>query len=247
MDFLALKDISERTMRLVNPTSPEKLLRAGELMNLQQRSRVIDFGAGFGELLALWSRRFGVSGVGIDVRPYACARARERLRELDLSERCEIVCGDAANYAFEPHAYDVASCVGASFIWGGYRAALAQMRQAIRPGGRLLLGEPYWRAAAVPPEFAREQTAVHTELELLTMTHAAGFELSYVLHSSTEEWDRYECDNWQGLLQWLQENPDHPEREEVQRHLYESQAEYLGFGREFLGWALYILQPRGLA
>ncbi len=30
MNFLDLKDISERTMELVNPTSPEKILKVGQ-------------------------------------------------------------------------------------------------------------------------------------------------------------------------------------------------------------------------
>ena len=63
-----------------------------------------------------------------------------------------------------------------------------------------------------------------------------------IVRSSPEDWDRYESDNWRGLLAWLAENPTHPERDEVQAHLQRSQDEYLKFGRQYLGWAMYALQ-----
>ncbi len=34
MEFLDLKDISERYMELINPFSPEKVLRVGEVLKL---------------------------------------------------------------------------------------------------------------------------------------------------------------------------------------------------------------------
>jgi predicted RNA methylase len=98
MDFFELKNISEQTMRLVNPSSAEKLLRAGQLAGMEPGSRVIDFGSGFAEPLALWASELGIGGVGIDIRPHACERARLRLAELAVGDRVEIVCDDAANY-----------------------------------------------------------------------------------------------------------------------------------------------------
>ena len=44
MNFLDLKDISERYMELVNPICAEKLLRIGQVMGLRPGQRVIDFG-----------------------------------------------------------------------------------------------------------------------------------------------------------------------------------------------------------
>jgi len=53
MEFLDLKNISERYLELVNPTSPKKILAVGKVLGLKEDSRVIDFGCGFGEVLAL--------------------------------------------------------------------------------------------------------------------------------------------------------------------------------------------------
>jgi hypothetical protein len=59
VDFFELKNISEQTMRLVNPSSARKLLRAGRLAGMEPGSRVIDFGSGFAEPLALWASELG--------------------------------------------------------------------------------------------------------------------------------------------------------------------------------------------
>ena len=244
MDFFYLKNISEQTMRLVNPTSAEKLLRAGRLARMGPGSRVIDFGTGFAEPLALWASELGVGGVGVDIRPHACDRARARLDELGVGDRVEIVCDNGAGYAFEPESFDVATCIGATFIWGdGLRGALRRMRQALKPGGRIVVGEAYWRTPLVPPELAQSMTEFGTEPELLAVIHDEGYELATVMHSDRAEWDRYESDNWLGFLKWLDENSAHPERQQVIDQLHEDQESYLRTGRYYIGWALYVLYP----
>ncbi|MCX6019736.1 MAG: class I SAM-dependent methyltransferase, partial [Chloroflexi bacterium] len=60
MDFLSLKNISERYLEIINPTSREKLLRVGRVAGLQPGQRVIDFGCGYGGVLSLWAQEFGI-------------------------------------------------------------------------------------------------------------------------------------------------------------------------------------------
>jgi SAM-dependent methyltransferase len=240
--FFDLVDISERDMTLVNPTSAQKVIDVGRAAGMKAGTRVIDFGSGFGEPLALWAGEFGIYGVGIEIRPKACERARASLQQRGLDQQIEIVCMAGVDYVFEPHGYDVATCIGASFVWGGFAPALAQLRKAIKPDGAVIIGEPYWLSSNVPAALARRE-GFFGEWELLAMMRAAGFDLMYVARASRDEWDRYERENWQGLIAWLRENPDHPERDEVARHLRNSQDEYLRFGREYFGWAMVVLTP----
>lgn len=244
MDFFDLVNISERYLELVNPTTPEKILMAGRVAGMRKGGRVIDFGSGFGEGLVLWARAFGISGLGIDIRPAACERARNKIKAQGLEDQIEIACGKAAEHPVEPQSYDVAACIGATFIWkGGFKEAVRAMRGAITSGGRLIVGEVYWQRSNVPPEYAQREPSFRTEYEILHMAREEGLELIYVLHSSQDDWDHYESENWRGLSDWLDENPTHPQREDVMRHLHESQEEYMHFTREYLGWALYVLKP----
>lgn len=235
-------NITGRFMEWENPISLHKMTQAGALLNLQEGSRVIDFGCGYGEILALWAERFGIHGVGVEVRPYACERAEAKMRQRGVADRVEIVCASGAEYEFQPGSFDLAICLGATFIWGGYAGALQAMQQAVHPTGRLAIGEEYWLSEAVPTAYLRQEEGALQEWEILAATRQAGWELSYVVRASRSDWDRYEGDRWQGALHWLQEHPQRPEREDVLARLRRGQDAYLTYGRAYMGWAVYLLQ-----
>jgi hypothetical protein len=64
------------------------------------------------------------------------------------------------------------------------------------------------------------------------------------VRASHDDWDTYEAGNWYGLSRLIEENPAHPERQDVIDHLHESQSEYFRYGREYFGWAIYLLTPK---
>ena len=113
MNFFDLVNISERYMELVNPSTAEKMLTLGKFLRLHEGSRVIDFGCGYAEALVLWAERFGILGIGVDIREHACERARKKVSDRGLSDRIEIVCGRGSEYLFEEGAFDAATCIGA--------------------------------------------------------------------------------------------------------------------------------------
>jgi ubiquinone/menaquinone biosynthesis C-methylase UbiE len=243
LTFFDLVDISEKYMEIVNPSSADKLQKAGAILGLQPGQQVIDFGCGFGETLALWADKYGINGIGIDVRENACERATNKLAGRNLSERIQIVCADASKYDFSAGEYDCAICIGATFIWeGGFRQTIQTLKRAAKPGGRLVIGEATWKSSLVPPQVAIKENFA-TEQDLLKIIGDEGYDLMYMIHASPDDWDRYEADNWYGLTRWLDENPGHPDWDQVADHLHRSQEEYLTIGREFYQWGLYILTP----
>ncbi len=244
MNFLDLKDIAERNLEIVNPVSSEKILTIGRMAGLRAGQTLIDFGCGFAEPLVLWAENYGISGVGIDIRQNAIERARAKIVRRGLADRLQVVQGKGAEYRFEPGSFDYAACIGATFIWDGYKPALQALKQAIRPGGKLLVGEAYWLKDSVPPDLAQAQTSIRSESWLLQTTWEEGLEVEYVVRASHDDWDTYEAGNWYGLARWIEENPTHPERQEVIDALHESQAEYFRYGREYFGWAIYLLTQR---
>ena len=78
MEFLDLVNISEQYLDLLSPTTPAKVLSLGQHLGLRPGCRVIDFACGHAEVLALWAERYGITGVGIEVREHACQRARAK-------------------------------------------------------------------------------------------------------------------------------------------------------------------------
>jgi len=242
MQWFDFYDIAERNIELVNPTSAEKIVLAGSYLGLTSKSRVIDFGCGYGEALALWTEEFGIHGIGVEIRDHAVDRARKKMIIRGLASSIEIVHADGSQYDFENQAFDAACCVGASFIWKGFEPAIAALKTAVKPEGRILIGEPYWKNDRVAPEYTSEHK-IYTERELLETVHKHGLNVEYLIRSSDDDWANYEASNWQGLIQWLEEHPDHPEKDEVVEWLRKTQDEYFRYGRDSFGWAMYILKP----
>lgn len=243
MEFFDLVNISEQFMELINPTSTEKIRTVGKFLRLREGSRVLDFGCGFAEPLVLWAEQYGIRGIGIDVRPYACERANRKIAERNLAGRLEIVCTRGADYPFTPGAFDAVTCIGASFVFGGFRQTLQAMRPAIHPAGRLAIGEPYWIQTDVPHEIRAKDPHTLHERQLLAAIREQGFDLDYVVRASQDDWDRYEAENWHGLVCWLEQNPAHPENSEVAAFLRKRQDDYIGYERDHYGWAMYVLAP----
>ncbi len=244
MEFLDLMSISHRYMALLNPSTPEKVLELGKMLGMRNGTRVIDFGSGCGEPLALWGKEYGITGVGVDISADFCERAATKLHAEGLSGRIEVVCGNGADYPLQEGAFDVATCIGATFIFGGYRETVQTLKKAVHSKGRLGIGDVYWATGAVPPEYAQKESHARTETELLQVAREEGFEVEYVIRASRDDWDRYYSGNWRGLLRWLDENPSHPDRQQVFEHFRHAQDDYYWRERPYLGWAMYVLKPR---
>lgn len=242
LTFFDLKDISEKYIEILDPTSAEKIFKAGEIMGMKKGETIIDFGCGYAEPLVLWAEKYGIQGVGIDKRGFAVQRAAKKVFQRGLADRIQIAQADGAHFEFEPNSFDYATCIGATFIWDVFVNAVRAMKKAIKPGGKLAIGEVYWLVDNYPPECLKFYPNFNHEHELLYDIWNEGLELVHVIRSTTEDWDNYEMANWRGLLEWIDQNPEHPDRDEVIRHLHDSQDEYLHYGRKYIGWGIYVMK-----
>jgi protein-L-isoaspartate O-methyltransferase len=242
MHYLDLLTISQGTLEIMNPTTPARVLSMGEMAGLSADMRVVDFGCGNGTVLALWAEAFGISGAGIEIREEACRQAEQKLARANAHRRVEIRCTDAALVAPPDEPFDCAVALGASDIWGGTGPALDALVSMVHEGGAIILGDRYWRVERVPPEFAREWGEIPTEYELLGQIRERGLDLAGVVRSSVEDWDAYESGIWRSCLAWIEGHPDHPHHEEILDYFHRVQEEYLAFGREYLGWAMYLVR-----
>ena len=233
--------ISHRYMEILNPSTSEKIIQLGKRLKLKKGSRVIDFGCGCAEPLTLWAEEFGITGIGIDISRDFCDRARDKLVKRGLSDKIEIVCSPGSDYVFEEGAFDAATCIGATFVFGGFQQTIQAMKRAIHQHGRLGIGETHWLSNQVHPQYAQKQTTTYTEPELAQFARNEGFELEYFIRSSRDDWDRYISDSWYGLIRWLEENPNNPDYEQVFKHFRTDQDDYLQFQSQYMGWVMYCL------
>jgi SAM-dependent methyltransferase len=218
VDLLALGSTEQKT----SYATPLKLVALGAVMGLDARSRVIDYGCARGQALILWAKYFGVSGLGIEKSEDFCRIARERIGDAGLSDKIEIACGDAAAYPVAARSYNVACCIGASFIWGGFRPTLRALQRAISPNGQVVVGEPYYTQKRVPRELIEFEGDYHTEVELLQIMNEEGLELKQIVRADSDDRDWY-------TAFWSQRG----------------QEMYLKYMRPYQGWAMYLMRPCG--
>lgn len=242
MNVLNLVELLEIDARVTSMATPLKLAAVGKVAGLGQGSRVIDFGCGRGDALTLWAQCFGIRGVGIDRDQEFCREAVERLARQGVSEQIDIICMDASEYAFEARGYDVAACIGASMIWGGFSPSIRRMREAIHEGGKLVIGEPYYTLSDVPPELVDYEGHWHTEPELYEITREEGFEVGYVARATVDDWDRY-ASNCVAEVEEIKAARDPEERRRRRERLHRWQDMYIQYRRAFQRWAIYVLYP----
>jgi len=226
----------------MNPVTDAALVAAGEAAGLDEAATVIDFGCGNATALTLFAGVFGASGTGIEARPDACDTARAVAAAAGCGDAVAIICTDAREYC-PPTPADLVVALGASHIWGDVPEAIAALAAATGGTGRVLFGERYWKTTVVPPEFAREWPEILSEYEILAAARNEGYDLLWAWHAPVEEWDRYESGIWHNCLTWVQDHPDDPRTADILDYLRTIQEEYLAFGREHIGWGLYLLTP----
>ncbi len=244
MNLLDLVDMLELDAETRSPTSAVKLVLVGKMIGLKEGNSVIDLGCGCGETLALWGKYFGITGVGIDANQRFCERAVDRLADEGLAEQIEIVCGNAAEYDFEEHAYDVASCISASMIWGGFRPSIRRMKDAIHSEGKVVIGEPYYTHRDVPPELIEYEGHCHTEVELFDIAREEGFQVGYMARSSREDWDQYVLGaNQVRTIGEIKAIPDADQRQQRWARFPRWQDMYIKYRQIYEGFAIYVLYP----
>ena len=232
--------VAEAQHELQNPTSREKLVLLGERLGLGPESRVLDIASGRGGPARLLAERFGCSIRGVEIAPEFHAVAVERAAAAGLADRLAFELGDGAAATLEPEAYDAALCLGASFVWGSLADTVEALEPAVRPGGHVVVGEPYWRHLPLPEDY-EDRGEPWTTLEgTVTIFETSGLPVVSVIASSDDDWDRYETLHWQAVEGWLAVNPDDPDAAEIRERHERHKRTYLRHQRELLGWAIFV-------
>jgi len=247
MDKWKYHDIACRDHRIINPISGAKLDEMIEVLKLAPGARVLDIACGKAEMLARLAARYAIRGTGIDLSPHFAAAAAETVKtRVHAPSAVDIICADGRDFVAETP-FDLAMCIGASWVYGGHVGTLTALKSFVRPGGLVLVGEPFWRCK--PPA---EYLAAIEQREDSFLTHvgnvAAGESVGvtplYSVVSSPDDWDRYEWLRVQALERYAQANPDDPDVTEMIRQGRLTRDGFLRWGRDVLGWAVYLyLKP----
>jgi SAM-dependent methyltransferase len=243
---LRFHEIAETYHRILNPFSEEQLMLLAEICRLHPGIRLLDLACGKGEMLCRWAKEYGISGVGVDISSVFLDAAKKRASELNAAEKLTFVLGDAGKYPQATHDFDVVSCLGATWIGNGLAGTLELMKPALKPGGLLLVGEPFW--IDMPPEAAYAAMGIgkddHVTLDgTLDRFESAGMRLVEMVLANLDGWDRYEAPQWMAVNDFLRANPNDPDAAALREWISSNRRAYLKYGRRYFGWGVFVLRP----
>ncbi len=246
MDMWKFYDIIHHHHVICNPSSEVKLGYLVEELRLPAGARVIDIACGKGEFLIRLAEARGVNCLGIDLSPFFIAEARKRLEARAPEAEVTFMEMDGAEFEpKEPHSFAMASCLGGSWIYGGHAGTLEALTRLVAPGGWVVTGEPYWlrepceeyiKALGLPKE------AFGTHIGNIEAGEERGLELVHTIVSNADDWDRYEGLQWSAMGEYARSHPEDPDLPEIMRRAGEDKATYLRWGRDTLGWAIYVFR-----
>ena len=120
-----------------------------EAAGLGPGEKVLDVGSGTGPSLLAAAQAVGPTGrvTGVDIAPPLLARAAER-----VPAHVDLITADAESHPFEPGAYDVVQANFGVMFFADSTAAFANLRRAVRPGGRF--AATVWGGPADNPWFS---------------------------------------------------------------------------------------------
>ena len=236
MSTLRFYEIAERLHEIQNPTSREKLVLLGERLALTSGARVVDFAAGQAGPAIILAGTFGCRILCIEQSSAFARSAARRIAEAGLEGLIEVREGDARTSSVEGE-WDVALCLGATFVWDGLVQTLGALRRLVRTGGHVVVGEPFWETW--PPPMGLDHDGYVSLPQTVERFQSTGLELVILIASSSDDWDRYETLHWQSVATWLRDNAGAPDAAEIGEENAARRARYMA-RRGHLGWAILV-------
>ncbi len=248
MDIPRIFNISESAHRIHDPFTPEKLATLGAALRLEKGTRILDLASGSGEMLCTWARDYGVIGTGVDMSQLFTEQAKVRAEKLGVAGQVKFIHGEAAGFISDEKV-GVATCLGATWIGGGVAGTIELLGRSLRPGGIILIGEPYWRQLPPTEDVAKGclAGAISDFLplpELLASFGRLGYDVVEMVLADQDSWDRYEAAKWLTMRRWLEAYPADELADEVRAKLTSEPERYAAYTREYLGWGAFALMKR---
>lgn len=248
MNRAKLSTIAHSDHVFCNPIGDERVDRVLGLLDLGPGQKALDVGCGKAEMLLRLIERYGVRAVGVDTNPryLEAARAGAAARLADPAA-LELHEAEAVTVPLPDASFDAALCIGSTHAFVSYARTLRALKRLVAPGGRILIGEGFWRCDP-DDEYLAQLGARRDEFLDHSGTIERGVQEGlvplYASVSNDDEWDHYEGLYCRAVELYAARHPDDPDSPAMQRYIRSWREMYQRWGRRTLGFGLYLfLRP----
>ncbi|KAK2601826.1 hypothetical protein QQS21_004609 [Conoideocrella luteorostrata] len=203
-------------------------------LDMSNARSIVDLGCGWGELLLRAAKASEVKAVGIDTDPTVLERARRASSERHL----EVTFVQQSTQDVHD-TYDRAICIGSSHALNGSRDMLRRLAELV-PRGKVLIGDMCWERPPTKAALAAF-SEVPNLMDLILMCRETGWEILHLSVTDQREWDDFESAHRRGFREWLVDNPDHAQAEDVRKQQNSRETDYFTVYRGVLSFAYLVL------
>jgi ubiquinone/menaquinone biosynthesis C-methylase UbiE len=246
MDHLKLSLVAHSTHHFSSPVSPETLDRVLALSGIERSWRVVDLGCGPAAMALHLAERHGVKVEAVDRSAVMLDLARARASASPAGARLSFRQAESVDWLKDAEPCDLLMAVGAGLLVPGAEDNAAQLRalaNSVRPGGRLLWGETFWKADPSAPFVAGlgPTAALYaSHADYVAAGEAAGLTPLYAAVSSEQDWDEYAWRYSTAVEVYAADRPEDPEADAMRARIQGWRRLYLAEGRRVMGFGLYL-------
>ena len=239
--------IGHRNLSICNPLSSEKVNKAISLLDLKPDDRVIDFGAGKGEILVRTMERYGSRGTAVELQEGLISDFTKISEGRVPTNKISLILKEAKSFLKtdlkEP--FDAGFCIGSSHAFGTYIDALEALKKSVITDGLILMGNGYWKQTPAP-EFLAFMESNADELgsheSNIVLAESLGLTPLWSCVASEDDWDEYEWQYSRSIEEYVRAHPQDPDSPAMKERIKRWRNATLKWGRDTFGFGLYLFR-----